>query len=329
MKNNPLVSVLCLVYNHEPYLRQCLDGFVMQKTDFGFEAIVHDDASTDNSAAILREYAEKYPDIIKPIYEVENQYRKGTLRAIMDNAVSDSSKYIALCEGDDYWTDPHKLQKQVDFLESHPDYGMCFTNFNILRENGQLEKSVLGQKGRPYEFSNVGEWIKSASYMGPMTWLVRKDIWAAQYNINSIDGTFVYFAHYLANSKVKCLVNETTAVYRLLKSSASHSNDLSKQYQYKKGIHETQLRMIEYYQEKIPDPNGLLSEINQKYYQRFLFHIVANGDQQELEKAINCSNKSWPLVKRLLAKCAKIQSLSSFIQKLVKRYLENHNKIKE
>ena len=126
MKGDPLVSISCLVYNHEPFLRQCLDGFVMQKTTFPFEAVVHDDASTDGSAAIIREYAEKYPDIIKPIYETENQYHKGTIWKIMNAAMHPNSKYIALCEGDDYWTDPNKLQIQVDFLESHPDYTLCF-----------------------------------------------------------------------------------------------------------------------------------------------------------------------------------------------------------
>lgn len=120
-----LVTIQCTVYNHEPYLRQCLDGFVMQKTDFPFEAIVHDDASTDNSVAIIREYAEKYPGIIKPIYETENQYSKkdGSLSRIMHQACR--GKYIAICEGDDYWTDPFKLQKQVSFLENHPVYSMC------------------------------------------------------------------------------------------------------------------------------------------------------------------------------------------------------------
>lgn len=121
-KGDPLVTIRCMVYNHEPYLRQCLDGFVMQQTSFPFEAIIHDDASTDGSAAIIREYAEKYPDIIKPIFETENQWGKGTISKTMDAAMHPNSKYIALCEGDDYWTDPHKLQLQVDFLEFHPDY---------------------------------------------------------------------------------------------------------------------------------------------------------------------------------------------------------------
>ena len=127
MSQDPLLTIRCLVYNHEPFLRQCLDGFVMQQTNFPFEAIVHDDASTDGSAAIIREYAEKYPDIIKPIYETENQYSKhdGSIGRIMDAAIHPNSKYIAFCEGDDYWTDPHKLQLQVDFLESHPDYVIC------------------------------------------------------------------------------------------------------------------------------------------------------------------------------------------------------------
>lgn len=120
----PLLSIRCLVYNHEPFLRQCLDGFVMQQTTFPFEAIVHDDASTDGSTAIIREYAEKYPDIIKPIYETENQYSKhdGSLVRVMNAAVHPAAKYIAFCEGDDYWTDPNKLQIQVDFLESHPEF---------------------------------------------------------------------------------------------------------------------------------------------------------------------------------------------------------------
>lgn len=128
MSTTPLVSIRCLVYNHEPYLRQCLEGFVMQKTNFPFEAIVHDDASTDGSAAIIREYAEKYPDIIKPIYETENQYSKrdGSLRRIMDERMR--GKYVATCEGDDYWIDPLKLQKQIDFMEANPEYSMCFHN---------------------------------------------------------------------------------------------------------------------------------------------------------------------------------------------------------
>lgn len=136
----PLVSIRCLTYNHAPYIRQCLDGFVMQKTNFKFEAIVHDDASTDGTADIVREYATKYPDIIKPILETENQYSKhdGSLSRIMNAAVSPSAKYIAMCEGDDYWTDPYKLQKQVDFLEMNPEYSICYHPVKIFNQKDNI-----------------------------------------------------------------------------------------------------------------------------------------------------------------------------------------------
>lgn len=123
------VVIKCITYNHEPYIRQCLDGFVMQKTNFQFVAIVHDDCSLDRTTDVIHEYEKKYPNIIIPIYETENQYHKGTLGQIMNDAVTASgAEYVALCEGDDYWTDPYKLQKQVDFLDTHPEYVICAHN---------------------------------------------------------------------------------------------------------------------------------------------------------------------------------------------------------
>lgn len=134
----PLVAIHCLVYNHEPYLRECLDGFISQQTNFSFVAIVHDDASTDNSAQIIREYADRYPNIFEPIYEIENQYSKkdGSLDHIMNETiVATDAKYVAMCEGDDYWTDPLKLQKQVDFMEANPDYVLCCHRYKIYSQN--------------------------------------------------------------------------------------------------------------------------------------------------------------------------------------------------
>ena len=135
-KNTLTVSIKCVVYNHEPYLKQCLDGFVMQKTNFRFEAIVHDDASTDKSADIIREYAELYPDIIIPVLEEENLYSKDKvlLRRKMNNLCK--GKYVALCDGDDFWTDPYKLQKQVDYMEAHPGCSLCFTAADVIYEKG-------------------------------------------------------------------------------------------------------------------------------------------------------------------------------------------------
>ncbi len=124
----PKVTVWCLTYNQKGFIRDALDGFVMQKTDFHFEVIVHDDASTDGTTDIVKEYATKYPEIIKLMVETENQWQKGGLKRIVAimNEKYRRGKYIAFCEGDDYWTDPEKLQRQVYFLDNHPDYSMCF-----------------------------------------------------------------------------------------------------------------------------------------------------------------------------------------------------------
>ena len=128
----PLVSVICLAYNHEKYIKNALDGFVMQETNFPFEVIIHDDASTDKTADIIREYENKFPNIIKPIYQTENQFSKHA--GIYKNIVFPltKGKYIASCEGDDFWIDKHKLQKQVDFMENNQNYSCVFHPVNVL-----------------------------------------------------------------------------------------------------------------------------------------------------------------------------------------------------
>ena len=219
---NILVSIQCLAYNQEKYIRQCLDGFVMQETNFRFEAIVHDDASIDGTADIIREYSEKYPKIFKPIYETENQYSKGTLQSIMNN--NTHGKYIAICEGDDYWTDPLKLQKQVDFLEAHPDYGLVYTAYREER-NGILGKVIMSDFGddclREY-LSHKGGIIATASTM------FRADL----YNKMSFDshlpmGDVPLWIQLMHSSKAKFLSDDTT-VYRFLQESACHSRSYKK-----------------------------------------------------------------------------------------------------
>lgn len=128
LKNNSteiLVSISCLTYNHASYIRTCLDSFLMQQTRFAFEVIIHDDASTDATKEIIEEYTAKYPDIFFPMYQIENQYSQGIKPTPTFNFPRCRGKYIALCEGDDYWTDPLKLQKQVSFLEANEEYSYC------------------------------------------------------------------------------------------------------------------------------------------------------------------------------------------------------------
>ena len=127
----PLVSIICTVFNHGPYLRACLDGFVMQKTSFPFEIVIHDDASTDDSAQIIREYEAEYPELFRPVYQTKNQYSQNVNIWGHIQFPMAKGKYIAICEGDDCWTDPYKLQKQFDFMEKNPDCSLCFHNAMI------------------------------------------------------------------------------------------------------------------------------------------------------------------------------------------------------
>ncbi len=145
---SPMVTIRCLVYNHGRYISQTLDSFLMQETDFPFEIFVHDDASTDDSAKIIREYEKKYPKIIKAVYETENQYSKknNSLRKITWSEKNNRGKYISLCEGDDYWIDSQKLQKQFDFLENNPEYSIVTGNTQVINENGEFIRVALAPR---------------------------------------------------------------------------------------------------------------------------------------------------------------------------------------
>lgn len=137
---NTLVSIVCNTYNHENYIAESLDSFIKQITNFSFEILIHDDASTDNTAFIIKDYQSKFPLLIKPILQIENQASKGLNNWIEYQFPRALGKYIAICDGDDYWTDPYKLQKQVDFLEQFADFTLvghqtlklengCYTKF--------------------------------------------------------------------------------------------------------------------------------------------------------------------------------------------------------
>ena len=137
MDNNEIkVSVLCTAFNHAKYIRETLDAFVSQVTDFGFEVIVHDDASTDETADIIREYAERFPAIIRPVLQQENQYSQNIdiFKQHINPLVR--GKYVALCEGDDYWTDTNKLQKQFDVMENNPECSMSTNAVLVINEDG-------------------------------------------------------------------------------------------------------------------------------------------------------------------------------------------------
>lgn len=227
--DTPLVSVDCATYNHEPYIAQALDGFLMQKTNFPFAVIVHDDASTDRTAEIIREYEARFPKIIKPIYETENQYSKrdGSIGRIMDAACK--GKYIAFCEGDDYWTDENKLQVQVDFLERNPEYGLCYTQARqLIQKKGAFSKTTLGKPVADFD-----DLLQNGNRIPTLTVMLRKSLHERYReeihpeNKDWLMGDYPMWLYVAHESKVKFL-DSVTSVYRVLEESASHSEDFAK-----------------------------------------------------------------------------------------------------
>lgn len=170
MNGKPTVSIWCVTYNHRKYIQDTIEGFFIQKTNFNFEIVIHDDASTDGTIDILMEYEKKYPELIRVIYETENQYSKFSnppqfFFSVMQRELK--GKYIAMCEGDDYWTDANKLQMQIDYMENHPDCMMTAHNAIIFNSiTNERTKFISYREEKDLSINEiVSESIPTASYV--------------------------------------------------------------------------------------------------------------------------------------------------------------------
>lgn len=178
--DKPLLSVCCIAYNQKQYIKNCMDAVLAQQTTFPFEFLIHDDCSTDGTKEIIASYAEKYPDIIKPMFEEQNQYSNGNdVRIHFYNYERAEGKYIAYLDGDDYWTDPLKLQKQVDFMEANQEYSVCFhrcTRHDI--ENDVYSEDETGSlfvDGASFVDITVDDFFKRWITQ-PLSMVFRKDV---------------------------------------------------------------------------------------------------------------------------------------------------------
>jgi len=172
-RDEPLVTVTVLTYNHINFIRDCLEGILMQETSFPFLMIVHDDASTDGTAEIVREYTEKYPNIIKSILQAENLYSQGKKSAPYWTPLL-RGKYRAICEGDDYWTDPNKLQMQVDILEAHPEYSLCFHNAEVIYDDKKVRPHLFAHYEK--EVYTIEDVISRPWFIPSQSMLIRRQL---------------------------------------------------------------------------------------------------------------------------------------------------------
>lgn len=230
-----MVSIWCLCYNHEEYIAQTLDSFLEQETDFPFEIIISDDASTDGSADIIRSYAEKYPDIIRPMLLEENVYSTGKNMFATLFFEKTRGKYVAVCEGDDHWTDKSKLQRQVDFLEAHEDYTLCVHNTTLHYCGGEQADRLLLNHTEDHDISFKTLLSGASRSYHTSAILARREIICNPpdfYFVANANG-FVDYAIALwcgLNGKVRYL-DRPMSLYRINSGEGAWSSGVDKQYQ--------------------------------------------------------------------------------------------------
>ena len=267
----PLVSVICITYNHAPYLRQCLDGILMQKTTFPFEVVINDDCSTDGSTDIIKEYVERYPEIIVPVYHDENQYSKGPNVAITYWIKEARGKYWAATETDDYWTDPLKLQKQVDYMENNPDCALCFTNAIVISDNDEERKMYDHLEECDYSAIDIYK-----KWTIPTTTAMWRNI--LNYPIETFKdvyfGDIFLFLNLAVRGKVHC-INQKTAVYRRNEGGVSFQMNLSKA---KRLIKQYQFMMQHF--KDFPD----LVDYSKYCIKVYCWYIIYESDASMMEK---------------------------------------------
>ncbi len=249
---NPLVSIVCLAYNHETYIAQAIESFLLQVTDFPFVVLIHDDASTDGTAKIIREYEQQHPHIIMAIYQKENQYSKlgfQFIKRILGPLVR--GRYYASCEGDDYWTDPYKLQKQVDYMEEHPDCGMVHTDADILYEasNKMVHNYHRSQRLPMPEDPVYDSLLKREYHVFNCTALTRLE---DKYKVDMEPAKgFISWDTYiwLSLSRITKFhyLPESTAVRRIITESATQSSDVAKKLRFRQKEYELYQYFVDKY----------------------------------------------------------------------------------
>lgn len=282
MNSTPLVSICCLTYNHKEYLKETIEGFLSQNTGFLVEIIIHDDASTDGTDAILKDYKSKYPDLIIPIFQKENKYSKGIKPFFEYVFPIVRGKYIALCEGDDYWIDPFKLQKQVDFLEANPEYGMICTDYHkYFQSKGKFKLNCFKIKKYRHEVS-FDDYVFDRSTIGTATVVFKKSLFLnyleeipepvrKDFNV----GDTPFWLYCSIKSKIKVL-SDVTAVYRILDNSMSHFTNISNHHVFVKNG----LKIPKYFLEKYSSNESLFRKFKRKTLQVDLVYAYKTGDSK-------------------------------------------------
>lgn len=306
---NFLVCVKCMTYNHERYIVDALNGFVLQNTTFPVVYAIVDDASTDGNVLKIKEFVNANFDLQETgvaymkdadyghitfarhktnknchfavLCLKENHHRQKKKKAPYLQEWM-NTKYVAICEGDDYWTDPLKLQKQADFMEENPEFGLCYTDFDLYDQNSNKFTRAIFENSvykRPTSFE---EHLVDCGYIAPMSWLYRKSVFDELEYKRFTDGTFAYALAFMKQSKV-FYMPEVTCVYRGHTGSMSRPSSSKHYFRQYKGVFDTQL----YFAEKYHVEEKLVFKIKSGAYIKLLPSAIESKNEQFIEEAIS------------------------------------------
>ena len=310
MSDKIMVSVMCTAFNHGEYVRQALEGMVNQKTDFAYEILINDDVSSDNTPEIIREFEAKYPEKIRAFFPEKNLYSQNIdvyYHTFFPNA---RGKYVAFCEGDDYWTDETKLQRQVDFLEANPEYSACVHNTELLYCDGNRdgEKLIKREGDRIVEFEDILPGMNNAWHTSSV--MAKKELLANPtdyYNVACEHGFGDYpWGIMLRNGGPVWFIDRCMSVYRINSNNASWSSGVDyatdKLVEFLTGIAE----MLKTFRPHVRDEKILT--LVDKYILDAQFQLLyTQGRDRELRKApYDAILKTKPFSFRVknLVKCA-------------------------
>ncbi len=293
---DPLVSVKTITYNQAPYIRRAIEGVLRQKTDFPFELVIGEDCSTDGTREIVFEYQEKYPDVIRVVTSDKNVgMKKNSLRTTR----ACRGDYVAFCEGDDYWHSPHKLQKQADYMQAHPDCGLVYSSFDVLHpaSGREIKDYIKYRKWTMPENLSVRDFLEGRDEVGfgilTCTVIVRRALYLriieADATLHQSDrflmGDTQLWAEFANLAKVH-FIPESLATHVLSDESATRSKDVRKVLRFSISGAELSLYLSEKY--NVP------GEIRRKHVEqwcnaslRLAFETMNAGLAEEVRKRKN------------------------------------------
>ena len=313
-----IVSVVCITYNHERYLGDALNGIMAQNTTFPFEVIVHDDASKDGTAKIIRAYQSQYPQIIKPIIQTHNQYSKGGFKPAHFAAKSSLGRYIAICEGDDYWLDENKLECQVAALEENSDVDLSFHAAYVLNaESSEMQLSWLyGEDGRLYLDtllnSRIGSFAPTCSYMFRRRVFDEMPAWFIK---DAPVGDF-FLERYGALRGGALYFNKPMSVYRNLTSGSwTHSiqNNEAAYRRYLDGMR----RSLELMALDFDEYSVQFRKFCARFYLKYAIEELFRGEDRRFNELIQGSVDQWKYVSRMQYVCYRLRALPVLLRRII------------